>query len=90
MKNIEVMQEFLKRRNAHTTNLHTEREGNKFILVNYDEPIAYIEDNDLWLNKCRYSRTTSKIQGQLAFEATYTNYNIIEYNQGKVNKKGGY
>ena len=89
MKNKDVIKAFLNRQNARTLNLHTEKDGDKFILVNYETPIAYIQDNDLWINDCKYSQTTSVIQGQLNYLATYENYNVLHYNQGKVNRKGG-
>ena len=88
MKNVEVIRNFLQKKKARTLNLHTETDGTKFILVNYETPIAYIEGNDLWINECKYSVTTSKIQHTLRFEASQSNYNIMEYNQGKTNKKG--
>ena len=89
MKNEEVIKNFLQKKNARNLNLHTQHDGNKFVLVNYETPIAHIEGTDLWLNKCKYSPTTSKIQGQLAYQATQTDYTIVEYNQDKIDKKGG-
>lgn len=89
MKNKEVIANFLQQRNAKTLNLFTRKEGNKFVLVNYETPIAYIEGNDLWINQCKFSQSTSAIQGQLNYQANYTNYNIIYYNEGKIDRKGG-
>ena len=89
MKNKDVIANFLQQRNAKTLNLFTRKEGNKFVLVNYETPIAYIEGNDLWINQCKYSSTTSTIQGQLNYQAHNSHYNIVYYNEGKVNRKGG-
>ena len=89
MKNKEVISNFLQKKNAKTLNLYTTIEFDKFVLVNYETPIAYIQGNDLWINQCKYSQTTSKIQGQLNYQASQTNYNIMYYNEGKTNCKGG-
>lgn len=89
MKNEDVIKAFLNRQNARTLNLHTQHDGDKFTLVNYETPIAYIQGNDLWINQCKYSVSTSKIQGALNFHASHSNYTILEYNQGKIDKKGG-
>ena len=89
MKNKEVITKFLQLENAKTLNLHTQHDGDKFVLVNYETPIAYIQDNDLWINQCKYSQSTSTIQSQLNYQASNTNYNIIYYNEGKIDRKGG-
>ena len=89
MKNKEVITAFLNRQKAKTLNLHTKQDNEKFVLINYETPIAYIQDNDLWIDKCKYSATTSKIQNELISQATRSNYTILYYNQNKVNKKGG-
>ena len=83
MKNKEVITNFLQKKNAKTLNLFTRKEGDKVVLVNYETPIAYIQGNDLWINQCKYSQTTSVIQGQLNYQASQTNYNIMYYNEGK-------
>lgn len=88
MKNEEVIEKFLKRQKAKNLNLQAKAEDDKFVLINYDTPIAYIQGKDLWINECKYSCTTSKIQGQLKFQASQSNYNIMAYNQGKIDKKG--
>jgi len=89
MKNKEVISNFLQMRNAKTLNLFTRKEGDKFVLVNYETPIAYIQGKDLWINQCKYSQSTSVIQGQLNYQASNSNYNIIYYNEGQTNCKGG-
>lgn len=89
MKNKEVISNFLQKKNAKTLNLRTTTEFGKFVLVNYETPIAYIEGNDLWINQCKYSQSTSQIQSQLNYQASQTNYNIMYYNEGKINCKGG-
>lgn len=89
MKNKEVILNFLQKRNAKTLNLHTQKDGEKFVLVNYETPIAYIIGNDLWINQCKYSQSTSAIQGQLNYQASNSNYNVIYYNEGKIESKGG-
>ena len=50
-------------------------------LINYSTVIAYKEDGKLFLNKGKYSVTTSKIQSQLKRLATeyYHDNNIIYY-----------
>ena len=90
MKNEDVIRNFLNKQKAHTTNLYTKTEENKFVLVNYETAIAYIEGNTLWLNQCKYSRSTSKIQSKLNYLASYTNYEIVNYNEGKKDEKGGW
>ena len=89
MKNKEVIEKFLQKQNAKTLNLYTRQDGNKFILVNYETPIAYIEGNDLWINQCKYSPTTSIIQSQLNYQASQSDYEVMYYNEGKKDKKGG-
>lgn len=89
MKNKDVIAAFLQRRNANTLHLHSIQTSDKMVLINYETPIAYIQGKDLWINQCKYSPTTSVIQGQLNYQASQSNYNIIYYNQDKVEKKGG-
>jgi hypothetical protein len=50
-------------------------------LINYDTEIAYKKDGKLYLNKTKYSVTTSKIQSQLSYQAKqyYSDDEIIEY-----------
>lgn len=49
-------------------------------LTNYSTIIAYKEDNKLYLNKGKYSVTTSKIQSQLNYlSKDYYNSNEIIY-----------
>lgn len=90
MKNKEVILNFLQMKNAKTLHLHTQHDGDKFTLINYQEPIAYITNKgDLWLNKCKYSATTSIIQNQLEYLAKQFDFHIIYYNEGKIERKGG-
>lgn len=89
MKNKDVIKAFLNRQNARTLNLYTRHDGDKFTLINYSTPIAYIQGNDLWINQCKYSSSTSTIQGELNYQARNTSYNVIYYNEGEINRKGG-
>ena len=89
MKNKDVIAKFLQLENARTTNLYTQHQGNKYALINYQTAIAYIIGNDLWINQCKYSQSTSAIQGQLNYQASNSNYNVIYYNEGKIERKGG-
>lgn len=95
MTNLEVIKKFLKQENAQTNlrnilngyyyykgrTLQTQQEAYRFCLYNYNTIIAFILDNTLYLNTKKYSSTTSKIQTQLRYEATYTHYNIKEYEE---------
>jgi len=51
------------------------------MLINYSTVIAHKQDNKLFINKGKYSPTTSKIQGQLNYIAKqyYNDKNIIYY-----------
>ena len=62
-----------------------ETDGEK--LVNYSTIIAYKKDNKLYLNKHKYSVTTSKIQTKLSYLASnyYNKSNIIETNEEPKN-----
>ena len=91
MKNENVIKAFLRKENAHATNLFTKRENNKYVLVNYETPIAYIEGSTLWINQCKYSTSTSKIQSKLNYLASQQHtYEVVYYNEGKKDKKGGF
>lgn len=95
MTNVEVIKKFLKLENAQTNlrnilngyyyykgrTLQTKSENIGFCLYNYNTIIAFILDNTLYLNTKKYSVTTSKIQSQLRNQATYTHYNIKEYEE---------
>lgn len=97
MNNLEVIKTFLKQENAKTNlrniqngyytykgrTLHTEKNNIGFCLYNYNTIIAFILDNTLHLNTKKYSATTSKIQTQLRYQASYTDYKIIEYQETK-------
>ena len=97
MNNLEVIKSFLQKKNAKTNlrniqngyytykgrTLHTKEENNGFCLYNYNTVIAFILDNTLYLNTQKYSTTTSKIQSQLRYQATYTDYKIKEYKEVK-------
>ena len=50
-------------------------------LINYNTRIAYIEDNNLYINVKKYSNTTRRIQNTLKQLASLTSYNIIEYQE---------
>lgn len=94
MNNENVIKSFLQLKHAKTNlrniqngyytykgrTLQTKEENIGFCLYNYDTIIAFILDNTLYLNKNKYSVTTSKIQSQLAYQATHTDYIIKEYN----------
>lgn len=87
MNNKEVILAFLNGKNAHTPTreiqngcyvyrgqtLHT----NNNILVNYSTNIAKIENNKLYINIKKYSRTTSNIQSMLRSLANNFDYEII-------------
>jgi len=91
MKNAEVLLKFLRKEKAHTANLYTKEENNKFVLVNYETPLAYIQENTLWINQCKYSVSTSKIQSKLNYYASQqTTYEVVYYNEGKKDMKGGW
>lgn len=68
MKNIDVIKAFLQNRKAKTQNLHTDGTA----LVNYATTIGYWYNGILFINKQRYSVTTSKIQNWLVREGNAT------------------
>ena len=86
MNNIEVIKKFLNKKSGHTP-LRITMNGYKEMtlktngleLINYSTRIAYHQDNKLYINISKYSRTTSKIQSQLK-ELAY-NYDIVEYEE---------
>ena len=96
MTNQEVLVKFLQGEKAQTPkrpiqNRDYSYEGRTLttdgkFLTNYSTIIAYKEDDKLYLNKGKYSVTTSKIQSKLNYLATdYYNANeIIHY---EVNDK---
>ena len=98
MNNLEAIKSFLNLENAQTNlrniqngyytykgrTLHTEQEATRFCLYNYNTIIAFIIDDTLYLNKKKYSCTTSKIQNQLKSQANHTNYKI-KYYESEVN-----
>lgn len=93
MTNLQVIQEFLRGNDAQTPlrdivygyymgkgrTLYTKNTEEGFSLINYDTRIAFIVDNILFVNKNKYSRTTSKIQGQLRTQTNIYGYTIKEY-----------
>ena len=87
MNNIEVIKRFLNKRAGHTP-LRITMNGyeemtlktNGSELINYSTRIAYHQDNKLYINISKYSRTTSKIQSQLKELAS--GFEIVEY-EGK-------
>lgn len=58
-------------------------------LINYSTVIGYKKEGKLYLNKNKYSVTTSKIQNMLEREAQnyYSKENIIYYENGKIIEK---
>lgn len=97
MNNLEVIKNFLKLQHGKTNlrkipngniiykgrTLQTQNTNIGFALYNYKTIIAFILDNTLYLNTQKYSVTTSKIQSQLNYLATFTDYKIIKY-EGEV------
>ena len=94
MNNQEVLKSFLQGYEAKTPTRNIQNgyysyyKGNTLTtdgttLINYQEVIAYKEGNKLYLNKGKYSVTTSKIQSQLKglAKAFYNDKNIIYYEQ---------
>ena len=86
MTNIQVIKNFLNKKAGHTplrTTLNGYEEmtlkSNGLELINYSTRIAYHQDNKLYININKYSRTTSKIQSQLRNLAELNNLEIVEY-----------
>ena len=48
-------------------------------LINYYTKIAYFKNGNLYLNKNRYSSTTTRNQNLIRYYANYYNINCIEY-----------
>ena len=87
MNNIEVIKKFLNKKPGHaplriTMNGYKEMtlKTNGSELINYSTRIAYHQDNKLYINISKYSKTTSKIQSQLKELAS--GFEIVEY-EGK-------
>ena len=84
MNNIEVIKRFLNKQPGHTPTRIT-MNGYKeqtlktdgLELINYSTRIAYHQNNKLYINISKYSRTTSKIQSQLKELAS--GFEIVEY-----------
>ena len=84
MNNIEVIKRFLNKQPEHTP-LRITMNGYKEMtlktngleLINYSTRIAYHQDNKLYINISKYSKTTSKIQSQLKELAS--GFEIVEY-----------
>ena len=84
MNNIEVIKRFLNKQPGHTP-LRITMNGYKEMtlktngleLINYSTRIAYHQDNKLYINISKYSKTTSKIQSQLKELAS--GFEIVEY-----------
>lgn len=95
MRNEQVIKKFLEKEqaktplreinNGYTTykgrTLYTIEANNDIELINYSTRIAYIKDNNLYINTKKYSSTTSNIQNKLKYLASLTSYNIIEYQE---------
>ena len=91
MTNLQVIQKFLEGEKAQTQKRQIlngcfyyegrtlTTDGKK--LINYQTIIGYKEGDKLYINKTKYSSTTSKIQSYLRREAQdfYSKENIIEY-----------
>ena len=84
MNNIEVIKRFLNKQPGHTP-LRITMNGYKEMtlktngleLINYSTRIAYHQDNKLYINISKYSKTTSKIQSKLKELAS--GFEIVEY-----------
>ena len=84
MNNVEVIKKFLNKQPGHTPT-RTTMNGYKEMtlktdgleLINYSTRIAYHQDNKLYINISKYSKTTSKIQSQLKKLAS--GFEIVEY-----------
>lgn len=84
--NLEVMRQFAsddfpkdKKPVWGSNNLKIRKEDNGWSLVNYSTPIAYRENEGskrVWINKTKYSVTTSKIQNQL--RGAFRDQKVIE------------
>lgn len=86
MSNKEVIERFLNKRAGHTPTRITmdgyvsqTLKSNGLELINYSTRIAYHQDNKLYINIHKYSRTTSKIQNQLKYMAS--KFEIVEYDE---------
>ena len=84
MNNIEVIKRFLNKQPGHTPtritmNGYKEQtlKTNGLELINYSTRIAYHQNNKLYINISKYSKTTSKIQSQLKELAS--GFEIVEY-----------
>ena len=84
MSNIEVIKRFLNKQPGHTPTRITMNgykemtlKTNGLELINYSTRIAYHQDNKLYINISKYSKTTSKIQFQLKQLAS--GFEIVEY-----------
>lgn len=95
MNNKEVLQAFLQKKEGKTglrniqngyftykgRTLQSEFDNiaNEYFLINYTTKIASIKNDILYIDKNKYSVTTSKIQHQLRFLANNYDYAIVEY-----------
>lgn len=84
MNNIEVIKRFLNKQPGHTPTRITMNgykemtlKTNGSELINYSTRIAYHQDDKLYINISKYSKTTSKIQSQLKELAS--GFEIVEY-----------
>lgn len=67
MTNLEIIKKFILGETKGKCN-HLKIDNNK--LINYDKIIAYrLKENEIILNKTRYSQTTSRIQNLLRYNA---------------------
>ena len=82
MRNVDVIRAFLQGNSAKTTNLRT----NGIELINYQTRIGYKKDGHLYINKDRYSVTTSKIQGKLKAECSLAGREYEEVTESEIYK----
>lgn len=73
MKNIDVIKAFLNDERGKTKNLWTDGAS----LVNYNTTIGHWFNDTVFVNKHRYSTTTSKLQNQLIREAELAGVKVV-------------
>ena len=92
-KNTDVIDLFMtdsfpknKKTNWGTEHLKINKEENGWSVINYATPILYRDDKsgDVFLNKQKYSVTTSKIQNQMRYLASKHNVDLKEVNEKEI------
>lgn len=91
MSNENVILAFLNKKAAHTPTRDVLNgvfvykgqtlKTNGLELINYSTRIAYHENDKLYINVNKYSRTTSKIQSKLRYLASSNGFEIVEYTE---------